>query len=196
MFKTTVYYILFIVFLDLSSRYQGKQKNTSVYYRGKWTLLSFALNTKAQIQMSLISFSIFYTTTTIQIWITSYIFGPLKNLCALSLPRKFYYSLRGTSLQSIFNHSIPLCVHVFVGWLVVFVFLCERLLMYLYFLMRKPVSGHMCFLSFDFLNYTIKVMRVHLVVRVLDKELEKVFLIKNLIKCSTSVRYFYYVHLK
>lgn len=55
MFKTTAYYILFIVFLALSSRYQGTQKNTSVYYRGKWTLLSFALNTKAQIQMSLIS---------------------------------------------------------------------------------------------------------------------------------------------
>lgn len=32
--------------------------------------------------------------------------GPLKSLCALSPPKFVYNALRGTSLQSIFNHAL------------------------------------------------------------------------------------------
>lgn len=108
------------------------------------------------------SFSIFCTTATVQPWITSYYLDQSR-VSVFSLHHQDSPTM--PSVQSIFSDAIP-CVSM---CLLVGCFLI-RLLMCPYFLKNKPISVHIFSLTINPLSYTIKIMRTHLVLRVLDTE--------------------------
>ena len=82
------------------------------------------------------------------------LFDPPKRHCALFPPRFFYSTLRGTSLQPIFNDAIPLCVHACISQL-----FFKRISMCAFSLVNKYLAEWVFFFLFVnfilFFNFTI-----------------------------------------